>query len=119
MERRRHCGDERHGLQKERLLDGAGLGGLLLHAFALEALEPEEAGVLNGDGNVSGKRLKHLELVRRWTARATGTTGALSQELARSSNGSKMTRSKERIQMDILKLTGCTGESSRSSDSVT
>src|ERR1700722_18490646 len=59
------AGDERHGLQKERLLDGAGLGGLLLHAFALKALELEEAGVLNGDGDVSGKRLKHLELVIR------------------------------------------------------
>src|ERR1700679_2326382 len=59
------AGDERHGLQKQRLLDCVGLGGFLLHAFALEALEPEEAGVLDGNGDVSGKRLKHLELVIR------------------------------------------------------
>ena len=57
--------DEWHRLQKKRLLNSAGLGGLLLHSFARRALEPEEAGVLNGNSDVSGKRLKHLELIVR------------------------------------------------------
>src|SRR5258707_13131691 len=59
------AGDKRHRLQKERLLDGSGLCRLLLHAFALQALVPEKTGVLNGDGDVSGQRLKYLELVIR------------------------------------------------------
>ena len=59
----RRSRDEGLGLEEEGALHGACLGGFALEAFALGALVPEEAGVLDGDSDVSGEGLKDLKLV--------------------------------------------------------
>ena len=59
------AGNEGLGLEEERALHGAGIGGFALQAFALGAFVLEEPGVLDGDGDMSGEGFEDLDLVFR------------------------------------------------------
>lgn len=55
--------DQWDGLQKERLLDGARILRLTFHKLPLHPLAAKQARVFDRHGDVSGQRLKDLQLI--------------------------------------------------------